>query len=75
MLELAPYGLTGLVAILLVAFCFACKDDSAWFSDKHPSRSMDDAELRHLKGIQRCTCAADGDAEPRGQKHEGALNG
>jgi hypothetical protein len=37
MLELAPFGLTGLVAILLVAFFFACKDDSASFSDKHSS--------------------------------------
>jgi hypothetical protein len=75
MLELAPYGLTGLVAILLVAFCFACKDDSASFSDKHSSRSMDDAELRHPKGVERCTCAVDTDAGPISRKHEGVLNG
>ena len=37
MLELAPYCLTGLVAMPLVAFCFACKDDSALFGDKHLS--------------------------------------
>lgn len=43
MLELMPYGLAGLVAIMLVAFCFACKDDS--------SHSMDDAELRDPKGV------------------------
>lgn len=67
MLELAPYGLTGLVAILVVAFCFACKDD--------PPRSMDDSELSHPKGVERCTCAADTDAGPRAQQHEGALNG
>jgi hypothetical protein len=73
--EFASYGLTGLVAILLVAFCFACKDDSALFSDKRLSRSMDDAELRYPKGVERYTCAADSDVGPRGQKHEGALNG
>ena len=68
MLELAPYGLTGLVAILLAAFCFACKDGS--------SRSIDDAELRHPKRDEGCTaCAPDTDAGPRGQKYEGALNG
>jgi hypothetical protein len=67
MLELAPYGLTGLVAILLVAFCFACKDDTASFSYKHSSRSMDDAELRHPNSIERCMCAADSDAEPNDQ--------
>jgi len=67
MLELATYGLTGLGAILLVAFCFACKDDS--------SCSMDGAELRHLKGVERCTCAADTDAGARGQQHAGVLNG
>jgi hypothetical protein len=71
MLELAPYGLTGLVAILLVAFCFACKGDSASFSYKHSSRSMDDAELRHPTGVERCTCAADSDAGPKDQKHGG----
>lgn len=41
-LELAPYGLTGLIAILLVAFCLACKDDSF--------RSMDDTELSSSEG-------------------------
>jgi hypothetical protein len=75
MLEFASYGLTGLVAILLVVFCFACKDDSASSSDKHLSRSMDNAELRHPKGVARCTCVADSNAGLRSQKHEGALNG
>jgi hypothetical protein len=74
MLELAPYGLTGLVAILLGGFCFACKDDSALFGHKPSSRSMDDAELRQ-PNVDRYTCAADSDAGPRDQKREGALNG
>jgi hypothetical protein len=73
MLELAPYGLTGLVAILLVAFCFACKGGSASFSDKDPSRSMDDAKVRRPKGVEICTCAADSDGGPSGQKRERAL--
>jgi hypothetical protein len=75
MLELAPYGLTGLVAILLIAFCFACQDDSASFSDNHSFSSMADAELHNPKGIERRTRTADGDIGPRSQKHEGALNG
>jgi hypothetical protein len=75
MLELASYGLTALVAILLVALGFACKDDSASFSDKHSSGSMDGAELRHPNSVERCTCAADTDSGPRDQKHEGALHG
>ena len=64
-LELAPYGLTGLIAILLVAFCLACKDDSF--------RSMDDTELSHPKGIENC--APDPAAGPRGQQRQGARNG
>jgi hypothetical protein len=75
MLELASYGLTALVALLLVSLCLACKDDSASFSDKHSSGSVDDAELRDPTGVERCTCAADIDSGPRGQKHEGALHG
>ena len=75
MLELMSYGLTGLVAILLVAFYFACKDGSASFSDKHSSRSMDGAEFGHPRNVGRGTCAADTDAGPRGQTHAGALNG
>jgi hypothetical protein len=75
MLELAPCGLTGLVAILLVTFCFACKDGSTSFSDKHSARSIDDAEFHHPKNVERCTWAADTGAAPSGQKHKGALNG
>jgi hypothetical protein len=67
MLELAPYGLTGLIEILVVAVCFAYKDDS--------SRSMDDAQLRHPKGVERCTCTADPDSDSRGRQQEEALNG
>jgi hypothetical protein len=75
MLEFVSYGLTGLVAILLFAFCFACKNHSASLSDKHLSRSADYAELSDTKGIGECTCVADSGAGPTGQKHEGALNG
>jgi hypothetical protein len=75
MLELASYGLTGLVAILLVAFCFACKDESASFSDMPSSGPGYDAELRHPKPIERCTCAANGDTGPQGPQHEGSLRG
>jgi len=75
MLELMSYGLTGLVAMLLVAFCFACKDEFASVSGKPSSGLMCDAELRHPKPVERCTCAAKGDTGPQGQKHEGAING
>lgn len=75
MLELTSYGLTGLVATLLVAFCFACKDESASFSDKPSSGLRYDAELRHPKPVERCTCAANGDTGAQGQQHEGSLHG
>ena len=75
MLELTSYGLTGLVAMLLVAFCFACKDESASFGDKPSSGLMYDAELRHPKPIERCTGTANSDTEPQGPKHEGILHG
>ena len=75
MLELVSYGLTGLVAMLLVAFCFACKNHSASLGDKHLFRSADYAKLSDTKGIGECRCLADSDAGSTGRKHEGALNG
>lgn len=75
MLELTSYGLTGLVAMLLVAFCFACKDESSSFSDKPSSGRMYGAKLRHPKPVERCTCAANGDTWLQGQQHEGSLHG
>jgi hypothetical protein len=73
--ELTSYGLTGLVAILLLVFCFACKDEFASFSEGPSSGPICDAELRHPKPVERCTGAANVDTRPQGQKHEGALNG
>ena len=75
MLELTSYGLTGLVAILLVAFCFACKDEPASFSHKPSSGPLSDAELCHPKPVERCTGAAKSDTEPQGPKHTGVLHG
>jgi hypothetical protein len=75
MLELTSYGLTGLVAMLFVAFCFACKDESASFGDKPSSSLMCDAELRHPKPVEGCTCTANGDTWLQGQQHEGSLHG
>jgi hypothetical protein len=75
MLELASYGVTGLVGILLVAFCFACKDESASFSDKASSGLAHDAELRDSRPVKQCTCAPNDDPGPQQQKHEGDLNG
>ena len=71
MLELAPYRLSGLVAIMLVACFFACECGSASFSDKHSFRSMDCADSRRSKSVERRTCAADMTPSSRGQKHEG----
>jgi hypothetical protein len=75
MLELTSYGLTGLVAILLVAFCFACKDEPALFCHKPSSRPTYDAELCHPKPVERCTGTANSDTGPPGLKHEGVLHG
>jgi hypothetical protein len=57
MLELVTFGLTGLVAILLVAFYFACKDHATLFSDKLSPSLMCDAELRPPKPCQCCGIA------------------
>jgi hypothetical protein len=75
MLELTSYGLTGLVAMLFVAFCFACKDESASFGDKPSCGLMYDAELRHPKPVEGCTCTVNGDTWLQGQQHEGSLHG
>ena len=75
MLELTSYGLTGLVAILLVAFCFACKDEPALFSHKPSSGPINDAELCHPKPVERCTDTANSDSGPQGPKRERALHG
>jgi len=75
MLELTSYGLTGLVAILLVAFCFACKDEPAVFSHKPSSGPIYDEELCHPKPVERCTRTANSDTGPQDPKHEGALHG
>jgi hypothetical protein len=75
MLVLTSYGLTGLVAMLLVAFCYACKDESASFGDKTSSGPMYDAELRHPRPVERCTGTVNSNIEPQGPKHEGVLHG
>jgi hypothetical protein len=73
-LELTSYGLTGLVAILLVVLCFACNDEFASFSE--PSAGpMFDADLRDLKPVERSTCVANGDTWPQDRKHEWVLHG
>lgn len=75
MVELTSYGLTGLVAILLVAFCLACKDESASFGEKPSFRPTYDAGLGHPKLVDRWTGAANSDTGQQSQKHEGNLNG
>ena len=75
MLELTSYGLTGLVVILLVAFCVACKGESTGLGGKPSPSSICDAELRPSKPVERCAGVANCNAEPQGQKHEEALNG
>jgi len=51
--EFVPFGLTGLLAIVLVAFYFACKDRATSFSDKLSSDLMCDSELRSPKRSER----------------------
>ena len=75
MLELASYGLTGLAAILLVAFCFACKDEFASFGEGPSSSPICDAGLRHPKLVERCTGATDGNTRPQDQKGNGTFHG
>lgn len=74
MLELTSYGLTALVAILLIAFCLACKDEPASFSHKPSSGPVYEAELCHPKPVEKCT-AANSDTGTQGPKHEGVLHG
>jgi hypothetical protein len=75
MLELTSYGLTGLVGMLFVAFCFACKGEPALFSHKPSSGPISDAELCHPKPVERCTATANSDTHPQGSKDEGVLHG
>lgn len=75
MLELTSYGLTGLVAILLAAFCFACKDEPPSLSHKPSSGPICDAELRQPKPVEGCTCTTNGDTWLPVQQHEGSLHG
>jgi hypothetical protein len=75
MLEVTSYGLKGMVAILLLMFCFACKDEFASFTEGPSSSPMYDAELRHPKTAKRSTGAANSDPAQQGQKHAGALHG
>jgi len=67
--------ITGLVAILLVVFCFACTDEFASSSERPSAPPMFDADLRDLKPVERCTGVANGDTRPQDQKHEGVLHG
>jgi hypothetical protein len=75
MLELTSYGLTGMVAILLLVFCSACKDEFASFSEGPQSGPMYEAELRHPKPVERDMGAANSDPAQTGPKHEGVLHG
>jgi hypothetical protein len=75
MLEFTSYGLTGLVAILLAAFCFACKNEPVSFSHKPSSGPISDVESCHRKLVERCSGTANSDTDPRGLKHEGVLHG
>jgi hypothetical protein len=75
MLELTSYGLTGMVAILLVAFRFACKDEPDSFGEKPSPSPICNAELRHPKPVERRTGATNSDTRPQGQKLEGVLHG
>jgi hypothetical protein len=74
-LEPTSYGLTGLVAVLLVVFCFACKDDFASFRERPSSSPMFDADLLDLKPVERRRDVANGDTRPQDQKQEWVLHG
>jgi hypothetical protein len=75
MLELTSYGLTALVAILFVAFCFACKDEPASFSHKPSPCPISDAESCDRRPVERCTATANSDTDPQDPKHDGVLHG
>jgi hypothetical protein len=63
--ELTSYSLTGVVAILLVAFCFACKDESISSDSTLSSSPIYDADLRHPKRLEKYAGIANCDTAPR----------
>jgi hypothetical protein len=76
MLELTSYGLTGLVAMLTVVFCFAFKDDCA-LAKKTPSLDpIDNAHLlRTPMPVETGPGAVYGDRMQHGQERGGTLHG
>ena len=49
MLELASYGLTGLTAILVIAFCFAYRDELPNSREKFSHDRISDANLSDFR--------------------------
>jgi hypothetical protein len=52
MLELTIYGLVGLAAMLIVAFCFAYADDFSPAREQSPFDLIDDAHLNDAQIIE-----------------------
>lgn len=76
MLELTSYGLTGVVAILVVAFCVAYSDDLAPAKEKC---SFDPVSNAHLPGspmpAETGAVAVCSDRTQHAQAPEGAVHG
>ena len=75
MLELTSYGLTGLVAMLVIAFCFAFSDDLGLAKEGPPS----DPNNPHVHGspmpAETRAGAVCRDRAQHAQEPEGALHG
>jgi len=76
MLELTSYGLTGLVAMLIVVFCFVFKDDCALEKETPSSDLIDNAHLLHSPmPVETGPGAVYRDRVQHGQERGGTLRG
>jgi hypothetical protein len=76
MLELTSYGLTGLVAMLIVVFFFVFKDDCALAKETPSLDPIDNAHLLRTPMPDETGPGAEyGDRVQHGQERRGTLHG
>jgi hypothetical protein len=76
MLEFTSYGLTGLVAMLAVAFCFAFSDDLAPSKNKSSADPLDNAySIGSPTPVEKGTSVVCGDRLQHGQEQVDPLHG
>ena len=76
MLELTSYGLTGLVAMLVVAFCFAFTDELARRKEESSCDPIRNVHLPASSGLNETLATArSNDRAQQDQKRKDALHG